>query len=34
VRLGCHAHQRRNMLACKALVRDVGDKITVEPMLG
>jgi succinate dehydrogenase / fumarate reductase iron-sulfur subunit len=24
----------RNMLACKALVRDVGDKITVEPVLG
>ena len=24
----------RNMLACKALVRDVGDKITVEPLLG
>lgn len=25
---------RRNMLACKTLVRDVGDKITVEPLLG
>jgi succinate dehydrogenase / fumarate reductase iron-sulfur subunit len=24
----------RNMLACKTLVRDVGDKITVEPLLG
>lgn len=24
----------RNMLACKALVRDVGTKITVEPILG
>jgi succinate dehydrogenase / fumarate reductase iron-sulfur subunit len=24
----------RNRLACKALVRDVGDKITVEPILG
>src|SRR5688572_32222695 len=24
----------KNMLACKALVRDVGDKITVEPLLG
>lgn len=24
----------RNMLACKTLVRDVGDKITVEPVLG
>jgi succinate dehydrogenase / fumarate reductase, iron-sulfur subunit len=24
----------RNMLACKALVRDVGTKITVEPLLG
>jgi succinate dehydrogenase / fumarate reductase iron-sulfur subunit len=24
----------RNMLACKTLVRDVGDKITVEPILG
>jgi len=24
----------RNYLACKALVRDVGDKITVEPLLG
>jgi len=24
----------RNMLACKALVRDVGDTITVEPLLG
>ncbi len=24
----------RNMLACKALVRDVGDRITVEPILG
>jgi succinate dehydrogenase / fumarate reductase, iron-sulfur subunit len=24
----------RNMLACKALVRDVGAKITVEPLLG
>ena len=24
----------RNMLACKALVRDVGDRITVEPLLG
>jgi succinate dehydrogenase / fumarate reductase, iron-sulfur subunit len=24
----------RNLLACKALVRDVGDKITVEPLLG
>ena len=23
-----------NMLACKTLVRDVGDKITVEPLLG
>jgi succinate dehydrogenase / fumarate reductase iron-sulfur subunit len=24
----------RNMLACKTLVRDVGDRITVEPVLG
>ena len=24
----------RNMLACKTLVRDVGDKVTVEPLLG
>ena len=24
----------RNMLACKCLVRDVGDKITIEPLLG
>jgi succinate dehydrogenase / fumarate reductase iron-sulfur subunit len=24
----------KNMLACKALVRDVGDTITVEPLLG
>src|SRR5512140_2810627 len=24
----------KNMLACKALVRDVGTKITVEPLLG
>ena len=24
----------RNMLACKILVRDLGDKITVEPILG
>ena len=24
----------RNMLACKTLVRDVGDRITVEPLLG
>ena len=24
----------RNMLACKTLVRDTGDKITVEPLLG
>lgn len=24
----------RNLLACKALVRDVGDRITVEPLLG
>jgi succinate dehydrogenase / fumarate reductase iron-sulfur subunit len=24
----------KNMLACKALVRDVGDKITVEPLIG
>jgi len=24
----------RNMLACKALVRDVGENITVEPLLG
>ena len=24
----------RNMLACKTLVRDVGEKITVEPLLG
>ena len=24
----------RNMLACKTLVQDLGDKITVEPMLG
>jgi len=24
----------RNMLACKVLVKDLGDKITIEPMLG
>jgi succinate dehydrogenase / fumarate reductase iron-sulfur subunit len=24
----------RNMLACKTLVRDIGDKLTVEPLLG
>jgi succinate dehydrogenase / fumarate reductase iron-sulfur subunit len=24
----------RNFLACKVLVRDIGDKITIEPMLG
>ena len=24
----------KNMLACKTLIRDVGDKITVEPLLG
>jgi len=24
----------RNRLACKVLMRDVGDKVTIEPMLG
>jgi len=32
--IGCDANQRMNRLACKTLVRDVGVKITVEPILG
>ena len=27
-------HQRRNRLACKVLIQDVGDKITLEPIRG
>jgi len=35
LRLGCHAHQRHNRLACKVLVKDLhSSRIVVEPIMG